>query len=895
MPYSQYELIGKYNTLNQGRIYINDMYTGQTMLWSSGTGSDSIIRNNVTQSLGNQATAANSMAGGIGNIATGTYSIAFWGQNNRTTATLSSVLAGKSNINRSQGASIVAGFSNSISASSPYSLIINGSNNVVDSNSKYATIINGKGNRVVGNYNLVSGFLNTAWTVSNAILGGRYNSISGATTPSSHSSNYWADNAIIGGGGRGYFNYGNALGKNVIRGGAKSVIAGGIGSNIYDSISSFIASSGLYNGNYTLVKNLATISGGSQNSAILSSTGSFIQGGLKSTIISSTTSKVLHGTNNVLLGSTTSYMGDSLGNNGFSTSILSSNGAKIPGKAAYSAIIASTNSSLSGFGGTAISNSAIIAASNSVIKVNTSSGTMQGTAIIGGNANLITVTGISKSNVILGGYYNNLNKYVNGGSFGGNSILGGNTNKIQTKGSASTNKNNLVAGGISNTILGTRAGTWQNNTILGGSGNTLTTRGSTIIGSSVSKIIENGYVLNNYSFIGGGKGNQILSSNYSVIHGGKNNKISYYNNHFLNYYQGTSSAIVGGGNNTIGGHYVISSSSSYATNYGGILAGKNNSVNFNYSAVIAGSSNVTNSAYSGILAGLSNVTNGKASAVIAGRHNNAAHNYSVAMGGGSMTRAAGGLSDGTCQLVIGNQPTLSSSVANNRIRLDAKAGQGVASVSFVTGTADYAEYFEWLDNNITGEDRKGYFVSLVDDKIEIGNSNIIGIVSSAPGFIGDAAELSWDGLYAKDEWNKEIIETYKSYSWTESENTITVFEDINGRLMTQFPNPGYPNGLDYTGTTDFKSLSAITGITTSPQMNPSYDPNSEYTPRSQRKEWAPVGLLGKLHVRTAESITSKTIDVNEKGFAINGTKYMVLNTVRPYTDSQYGIVRVFFK
>ena len=34
------------------------------------------------------------------------------------------------------------------------------------------------------------------------------------------------------------------------------------------------------------------------------------------------------------------------------------------------------------------------------------------------------------------------------------------------------------------------------------------------------------------------------------------------------------------------------------------------------------------------------------------------------------------------------------------------------------GTADYAEYFEWEDQNLNNQDRTGYFVSLDKDKIK---------------------------------------------------------------------------------------------------------------------------------------------------------------------------------
>ena len=39
-----------------------------------------------------------------------------------------------------------------------------------------------------------------------------------------------------------------------------------------------------------------------------------------------------------------------------------------------------------------------------------------------------------------------------------------------------------------------------------------------------------------------------------------------------------------------------------------------------------------------------------------------------------------------------------------------------------------------------------------------------------------------------------------------------------------------------------------------PILNPDYDPNREYVPRSQRPEWHPVGLLGQLHLRKGQPV-----------------------------------------
>ena len=82
---------------------------------------------------------------------------------------------------------------------------------------------------------------------------------------------------------------------------------------------------------------------------------------------------------------------------------------------------------------------------------------------------------------------------------------------------------------------------------------------------------------------------------------------------------------------------------------------------------------------------------------------------------------------------------------------DAGSLSGIGNIYLDSGTvgtnnADYAEMFEWNDGNTNNADRRGFFVSLTNgNKIVVGNSDVIGVVSSRPVIIGDAAEdfLDW--------------------------------------------------------------------------------------------------------------------------------------------------------
>lgn len=441
---------------------------------------------------------------------------------------------------------------------------------------------------------------------------------------------------------------------------------------------------------------------------------------------------------------------------------------------------------------------------------------------------------------------------------------------------------------------------------------------STVVGGN------NNIAEQTYSFIGGGRNHLISgSSSYSVIVGGNTNKISgtSMNNCFIGSGGGNriadgsaNSAIISGSGNVIDGdsdtsfigttvtgtitntsdHSAIVAgrySSLYSSQVSFVGAGQSNTLTgSNYSAIVSGLNNYSSGSHSFVGGGESNKTNGSHSSVLGGKGNEAAHARSIAGGGGSKTTADD-------EIAWAGTNTTTPSTANNTFRFDLTAGDIYLDGSNNAGPADYAEYFEWKDGNENNEDRKGLFVSLDGDKIEINNSNVIGVVSIKPVIVGDAAPNKWSGVYIKDEWGEPKEEIYSVYkvSITPKKgnliNEIIVYKNENGTYFTEYPNPSNIDGIEYYGKLDCKEK--INEIK-KPKVNPSYDSDVEYIPRKDRKEWSPIGLLGKLYVKSAEEITSTKIDVNENGMAINGTTYHVLKTIKPYS-SPYGIIQVLIK
>jgi hypothetical protein len=152
---------------------------------------------------------------------------------------------------------------------------------------------------------------------------------------------------------------------------------------------------------------------------------------------------------------------------------------------------------------------------------------------------------------------------------------------------------------------------------------------------------------------------------------------------------------------------------------------------------------------------------------------------------------------------------------------------------------DFAEYFEWVDENVNNEDRVGLMVQLNGEKIEPAQSfeNVIGIVAGNPAFVADTAALDWHNRYKTDNFGRY---------------TLTNDGDL--------------------------------------EETDEYDNTQTYTPRQFRKEWAPISILGKVYVRHDGTVqTGGFATLKENGIACSGESgYRVLKRI----DNESALVLV---
>jgi len=141
--------------------------------------------------------------------------------------------------------------------------------------------------------------------------------------------------------------------------------------------------------------------------------------------------------------------------------------------------------------------------------------------------------------------------------------------------------------------------------------------------------------------------------------------------------------------------------------------------------------------------------------------------------------------------------------------------------AYNTSGADYAEMFEWLDGNSDAEDRVGRLVYLDGDKVTLdANGEPIGVVSATASVIGNNWSEQWSNRLLRDDFGREVI-------------------DENGSRVT----------------------------------NPEFDPKQQYKPRNERKEWAVIGLVGRLRVRNDELVPASWIKLRD--ISNNVAEYLV--------------------
>ena len=159
--------------------------------------------------------------------------------------------------------------------------------------------------------------------------------------------------------------------------------------------------------------------------------------------------------------------------------------------------------------------------------------------------------------------------------------------------------------------------------------------------------------------------------------------------------------------------------------------------------------------------------------------------------------------------------------------------------------------FEWEDGNPNAEDRVGLSVAVGAEgniKVAEAGDTVIGVVSGNPLVLGDSQWAHWKDKFIKDEFGRHVQEEVEYVEWVELDDQHNPVShvyavDSLGDLVPP------ETARRYMGKRD--------------KLNPDYNPDAEYVPRSDRQEWDAVGLMGKLPLRKGQMVAPTWIKLKD--------------------------------
>jgi hypothetical protein len=164
-----------------------------------------------------------------------------------------------------------------------------------------------------------------------------------------------------------------------------------------------------------------------------------------------------------------------------------------------------------------------------------------------------------------------------------------------------------------------------------------------------------------------------------------------------------------------------------------------------------------------------------------------------------------------------------------------------SSTLFTTPGTDHAEYFEYEDGNPNEEDRRGRTVVMGNNgfirvsTVSDDPHTVFGVVSSTPGFVTNVAENHWDRKFKRDKFGNPVSNTVYYLA------NVASVGNIHGDRHRCAPDAPVVEG--------YLKISESEYV-----INETYDSTKTYVSREKRREWDPIGLVGKLRILEDQTV-----------------------------------------
>ena len=176
-------------------------------------------------------------------------------------------------------------------------------------------------------------------------------------------------------------------------------------------------------------------------------------------------------------------------------------------------------------------------------------------------------------------------------------------------------------------------------------------------------------------------------------------------------------------------------------------------------------------------------------------------------------------------------------------------------------TVDYAEFFEWK-TELASDDKivetYGMTVVLDGDKVRLAEAGeeakVIGVIrpTGTSACVGGAHNNKWKNKFSRNVWGEFEYENYIQVNWIKNGQKFAHAKDL---LPDDAPKTDEEKtAVNYTERNVYKKDKGSHkkgDLLMRRKLNPDYDPDREYVGRDKRrKEWAIVGLLGQVPIRS---------------------------------------------